>query len=145
MKPFTTPPKEAVHAILEPKAIHQGRIALASAMEYGFVGPLDIATEVFHPELREAASFIRHARENGAREFADVLLQLHEVTEPGEEQDLLRSKLADIASEVHHLPEKLTQCATIIREHHTAVQRQRLICEANTSDGEADPENRARS
>jgi hypothetical protein len=129
-------PKQGMHIALEPKAIHQGRVALSSAMEHGFVGPLDIATEVFHPELREAASFIRQARKNGALEFADVLLQLHEATEPGEAQDLLRSKLAAISEEPPHLPEKLTECARIIGEHDKAVRRQHLIWEASTPLGQ---------
>lgn len=114
---------QGAHVALESKALANGRVILASAMEHGFVGPLDIPTEVFHHELQPAAKFIRQAREGDAREYADVLLYLIQTTPPGDAQDLLRSQVSSIAEDVTRLPENLGASAEIV--HQYALEKRR--------------------
>jgi hypothetical protein len=117
------------HVTLEPGALASGRVCLSSAMEYGFRGPLDIPADTFHPDLQPVARFAREARENGAGEYAEVLLYLCQSTPPGSAQDLLRSQIADVAAEPHHPPEKLEGSAKIVREYHLAKSRFLAACE----------------
>lgn len=126
------------HAALEPSALSNGRVCLSSAMEHGFVGPLDIYPDAFHPDLIPVAKIAREARENGAKDFSDVLLYLIQTTEPGEKQDLLRSKIADVADEVPHRPEALEGSAVIVRHYDLVKRRQHLLWQMNTANDRGD-------
>lgn len=127
------------HAALEAAAIANGRTCLSSAMEYGFVGPIDIPAEAFHSELLPVARVVRAARENGAREFVDVLLYLVQSTDPGEAQDLLRSKIADVAEAPHYRPEALQASAAVVYQHYAFKRRQHLLWRLNRANEEGEP------
>jgi hypothetical protein len=127
------------HVALEPGALASGRVCLASAMEYGFVGPLDIPTEAFHPDLLPVARFAREARQNGAKEYTGVILYMTQTTEPGKSQDLLRSKIADVADEVPHRPEALEGSAAIVRQYHLVKCRQLLLWKLTAVDALGEP------
>ena len=116
------------HISLEPSAVENGKAILCSAMEYGFVGPLDIPVAHFHPELQVMASFIREARDEGAKEFADIIAHLMQTREPGEAQDLTRASLAELAQGLPHRPESLERSAEIVRNHHLAYSRFLASC-----------------
>jgi hypothetical protein len=92
-------------------------------MEYGFVGPLDIPADHFHPDLKSSAIVIRNARDEGANDFADTILHLIQTTPPGEPQDLARAKVADIGDCVPHRPEALVGSAAIVREYYLVKAR----------------------
>ena len=139
MNPASNQTNQGAHVALEPAALANGRVCLSSAMEHGFVGPLDIPTEAFHPDLLPVARFAREARENGAKEYADVLLYLIESTKPGQAQDLLRSQIADVADEVHHIPESLEGSAAIVRQYHLAKRRQNLLWRMNKANEQGEP------
>lgn len=106
------------HVPLEPSALEHGRLVLRSAMEYGFVGPLDFSVDHFHPDLRSAAIAIRNARDEGAKDFSETILHLIQTTQPGEAQDLARAKIADIGHHIPHRPEALLGSAAIVHEYH---------------------------
>lgn len=108
-------------------------------MDYGFVGPLDIPSEAFHPEILGTAILVRNARKNGAKDYADVGLYLMQTTEPGEELDFAMAKLSDIGSEIPHRPEVLEGSARIVREYHCVRSRQFLVWELNTPAGQESP------
>jgi hypothetical protein len=111
------------HVPLEPSALESGRLVLRAAMEYGFVGPLDIPADHFHPDLKSSAIVIRNARDEGANDFADTILHLIQTTPPGEPQDLARAKVADIGDCVPHRPEALVGSAAIVREYYLVKAR----------------------
>ncbi len=108
-------------------------------MEHGFVGPLDISPEMFHPDLQPVASFIREATSHGAKGFSKVLLHLIQSSEPGNSQDLLRAKIADVAQEVHHRPEDLYKSADIVRQYDLAKRRQHLLWRMNAAHEQGEP------
>jgi hypothetical protein len=130
---------QGAHVMLEHAALTNGRVCLASAMEHGFVGLLDIPAEVFHPDLRPVAMIVREARENGAKEFADVLLYLTQTMEPGEKQDLLRAKIANVSEEVHHAPDKLEGSVAVVRRYNHARCRQHLLWKMNAASERGEP------
>jgi len=111
------------HVPLEPSALENGRLVLRAAMEYGFVGPLDIPADHFHPDLKSSAIVIRNASDEGAKDFADTILNLIQTTPPGEFQDIARAKVADIGQCVPHRPEALVGSAAIVREYHLVKAR----------------------
>jgi hypothetical protein len=124
LNPNTNP---GAHVPLEPQALANGRVCLSAAMEHGFVGPLDIPAEAFHPDLQAVARIARGAREAGARDFADIILHLVQTTQPGDAQDLLRAQIAGVAEEPAHAPEKLGSAAAIVRQYDIARRRQHLL------------------
>ncbi len=130
---------QGAHVALEPKALANGRVCLSSSIEYGFVGPLDILPESFHPELQPVARFVREARQNGAKNFPDVLTYLIQSTEPGEKQDLLRAKIADVSEEVTQIPESLERSAAIVHEYDLVKRRQHLLWKLNAANDQGEP------
>ena len=116
-------PMPGAHVPLEPKALENGRVILRSAMDYGFVGPLDIPTDHFHPEIQSTASVIRCARDAGSRDFAGVILHLIQTTPPGEAQDLARAQVADIGECMIFRPEDLVRSAENVRDYHLVKSR----------------------
>jgi hypothetical protein len=127
------------HVALEQKALANGRVCLSSAIEYGFVGPLDILPESFHPDLQPVARFVREARQNGAKDFPDVLAFLIQSTEPGEKQDLLRSRISDVSEEVTQIPESLERSAAIVHEYDLVKRRQHLLWKLNAANDQGEP------
>jgi len=108
-------------------------------MEHGFVGPLDIPSGAFHPELQDVARIAREAREHGAKEFADVLLYLVQSTSPGGAQDLLRANIADVSQEVPRVPESLEVSAAIVRQYDVARRCQLLLWKLNAANDQGEP------
>ena len=139
MNPASKTAAPGAHVALEPQALANGRVCLSSAMAHGFSGPLDIPADVFHPDLLPVARFAREARENGAKDFSDVLLYLLQSTKPGEAQDLLRSQIADVAAEVHHHPDALEGSAAIVHQYHIAKRRQHLLWRMNKANEQGEP------
>ena len=133
------PSMPGAHVPLEPAALANGRAVLRSAMEFGFVGPLNIPVEAFHPELQSSARVIKSARDDGACDFSEIILHLIQTTEPGESQDLARAMLADIGDGMAHHPTALEKSAQIVREYSTAKKSQYLIWELDTPDGQEPP------
>ena len=116
------------HISLESSAVENGKAILRSAMDYGFVGPLDIAVAHFHPELQVMASFIREARDKRAKDFADIIAYLMQTREPGEAQDLARASLAELAQGLPHRPESLERSGEIVRNYHLVYSRFLASC-----------------
>lgn len=139
MNPASKTAAPGAHVALEPQALANGRVCLSSAMAHGFSGPLDIPADVFHPDLLPVARFAREARENGAKDFSDVLLYLLQSTKPGDAQDLLRSQIADVAAEVHHHPDALEGSAAIVHQYHIAKRRQHLLWRMNKANEQGEP------
>lgn len=129
-------PMQGEHIPLEPKALENGTTILRAAMDFGFVGPLDISSSHFHPELQSVARIIRNARDGGAKDFSDIILHLIQTTEPGQAQDVARGKVAEIGGGMLFRPEGLTLSAEIVRNYHRARNRQLLIWELNTPEGQ---------
>jgi hypothetical protein len=86
---------EGAHIPLGPSAFENGIVVLRSAMDFGFVSPIDIDPIQFHPDLQSTAIVVKSASDAGARGFVEILQHLIETTSAGPEQDLARSKLAE--------------------------------------------------
>jgi hypothetical protein len=127
------------HVRLEPQALSCGRVCLSAAMEHGFVGPLDIPADAFHPDLQAVAQTIRAAREAGATEFADIILHLVQTTQPGDDQNNLRAAIAGVSEEPAHSPEKLGAAAAIVRQYDIARRRQHLLWKLNAANERDEP------
>ena len=124
------------HVKLERKAIAMGERIIRSAMDYGFVGPLDIPPEQFHPDLQTTARIVRNARDEGATEAPEVIQHFLETTESGDKQDLDKANLVEFSQGLPVRPESLAGAAQIVREHHVLRQRQFLIWELDTPEGQ---------
>lgn len=111
------------HAALEPKAVANGRMILRSAMEYGFVGPLDIGVEQFPPDLAQTARLMKDAIENGNPGFEGTYLHIVETMEPGITRDFARANFLDVSQEMLLPPEALEKCAATVKDYHLAKLR----------------------
>lgn len=124
MNPATN---QGSHVALEPKALANGIAVIRSAMDYGFVAPIDIPPEQFHPDLQSTALIVRNATNSGARQTHGILQYLNETTQPGQTQDLARSKIVDYGDGPFGLnPRDLAPAAAIIREYHLVKSRVHL-------------------
>ena len=131
--------KQGAHVALEAAALTHGRLCLAGAMEHGFVGSLDIQSDVFHADLTSAARFARSAWSNGISGWMDVLLYLVQEIPSGTAQDALRMSISDIAQEVPHDPSKLVHSAEIVTSYHCERRKQHLLWQIQKANETGDP------
>ena len=108
-------------------------------MEHGFVGPLDIPAEAFHPDLQAVARIAREAREAGASGWSEIVLHLCQTTQPGDSQDILRAQIADVSAEPAHAPGKLEGSAAIVTQYDIARRRQHLLWKLNAENEQGRP------
>lgn len=129
------------HIALEAKAIANGRSILASAIEHGFTGPLDIPAEVFHAELQPFARVIREARDAGAEGYPDIVMFLAQRMEPGDQQDILRSGISELAQTPPCTSAMLAEgAARIVREHHRKKRGAEILWESQKRIADGDDE-----
>jgi hypothetical protein len=121
-KPSTS--HAGAHVPLEPSALQNGIVILRSAMDHGFIAPIDISPEQFHPDLQSTARIIKDATEAGSRGFSEILMYLISSTKAGPEQDLARAKISEYGDGAFGLsPDRLANSATIVREYHLVKSR----------------------
>jgi hypothetical protein len=131
--PATTPPPSppakpdfGIHAALEAGAISSARRCIASMMEHGPKGPLDMPPEAMpNDDLVRLASIARAAWNDGRRGWSEVLGFALEHTDQSQ-ADALRAAIADAAEEVTERPEALAHAAELVLEYHRARSKQHL-------------------
>ncbi|RYD17970.1 MAG: AAA family ATPase, partial [Verrucomicrobiaceae bacterium] len=129
------------HIALEAKAVSNGRSILASAIEHGFTGPLDIPAEVFHAELQPFARIIREARDAGAEGYPDMVMFLAQRMEPGDRQDILRSGISELAQTPPCTSAMLAEgAARIVREYHRKKRGAEILWESQKRIADGDDE-----
>lgn len=124
---FDPPPvaTQGIHVAGEPAAISASERILASMMEYGPAGPLDIPPKTFPTrELSEAAHIIRQAFEAGARGYAEVVSWAMDAAIPNFPS--LLPSLVTISENLVVRPELLEEAATRVAAHHRLRQGQFL-------------------
>ncbi len=115
------------HVHLESAAIAAGRRIVASIMDFGPRGPLDLLPAVMPTtELQTAAAVARDAWKAGRRGWAEAIGYAIDNTPDQAAQDAIRASIADIATEFAERPETMERAAAVVLEYHTARQWQHL-------------------
>jgi hypothetical protein len=129
-RPQATKPQKAAaslgsHVHLEAAAITAARRCIASMMDYGPKGPLDLSPEIMPTaELVTACAVARGAWQAGRRGWAEAIGHAMDNTGSQAEQDAIRATIADTAQEFPERPETMERAAGIVLEYHAARQLQ---------------------
>ncbi len=129
------------HVALEPAALVNAERCISSAMEFGFVGPLDLPPEVMPtPDLVAVAGVARAAWNDGRRGWPEVMgYAVERPTATRDEQDRIRALIATVAEEPPHRPEVMHDAARIVMDYSRARDRQMLVWQLTRDHDEGKP------